>query len=187
EIQANHLLENSQVIANTSAHARLTESLTFYRRGMPGRYIFPNMSSIMFRREPVMEKLGYWDSVRFAADGEFKRRLIREFGKQSFIDLQSGPLSLPRQAVSSLTSSSAFGYNGFFMGARKEFVASFTHYYETASGLSYPFPMEERPYPVPEPMWPIREQKVNGMREFDLVIATDFREEAEGSSHLFTL
>src|SRR5699024_1071076 len=134
-----------------------------------------------------LEKLGYWDSVRFAADGEFKRRLIREFGKQSFVDLQSGPLSLPRQAVSSLTSSSAFGYNGFFMGARKEFVASFTHYYETASELSYPFPMEARPYPVPEPMWPIREQKVNGMREFDLVIATDFREEVEGSSHLFRL
>src|SRR5699024_4572044 len=120
-------------------------------------------------------------------DGEFKRRLIREFGKQSFIDLQSGPLSLPRQAVSSLTSSSAFGYNGFFMGARKEFVASFTHYYETASGLSYPFPMEERPYPVPEPMWPIREQKVYDIVEFGLFITTAVREEAEGSSHLFTL
>src|SRR5699024_11167570 len=65
EIQVNHLRANPTVIANTSAHARLTEQLTLYRRGTPGRYIFPNMSSIMFRREEVVEKLGYWDSVRF--------------------------------------------------------------------------------------------------------------------------
>src|SRR5699024_8426829 len=116
EIQVKHLIHHEQVMANTSEHARLTEDLTLYRRGTPGRYIFPNMSSTMFRRKPVMEKLGYWDSVRFAADGEFKRRLLKAFGQDAFVDLPSGPLSLPRQAVASLTSSSAFGYNGFFMG-----------------------------------------------------------------------
>src|SRR5699024_10388587 len=84
--QVTHLLKNPSYIANSSAHARLTEDLKLYRRGTPGRYIFPNMSSIMFRREPVLEKLGFWDSVRFAADGEFKRRLIKVFGKDSFID-----------------------------------------------------------------------------------------------------
>src|SRR5699024_10514967 len=89
EIQATHLEQNAHVIANTSAHARLTEDLLLYRRGTPGRYIFPNMSSIMFRRDQVMEKLGYWDSVRFAADGEFKRRLLRTFGKEAYVDLQS--------------------------------------------------------------------------------------------------
>lgn len=182
EVQANHLQQNIHIIANTSSHARLTEDLYFYRRGTPGRYIFPNMSSIMFRREKVMEKLGYWDSVRFAADGEFKRRLIRVFGEQSFVDLQSGPLSLPRQAVASLTSSSAFGYNGFFMGARKEFVESFTHYYETTENLYYPFPIEKRLYPVPEPMWPKREVQKGEKRTFDLVIATDFRTRTDSNS-----
>src|SRR5690625_5707723 len=54
EKQVNHLIDNPDVIANTSEHARLTEDLTLYRRGTPGRYIFPNMSSIMFRRKPVV-------------------------------------------------------------------------------------------------------------------------------------
>lgn len=175
EIQANHLIKHKNVVANTSEHARLTEELNFYRRGNPGRYIFPNMSSIMFRRDLVLKEIGYWDSVRFAADGEFKRRLIRTFGRSRYVDLKTGPLSLPRQSVTSLTGSSAFGYNGFFMGVRKEYVESLEHYQRNGHSLYYPYPLQVRPFPVPEPMWPQREDKQGGSREFDLVIATDFR------------
>ena len=176
ELQVTHLINHPNIIANTSEHARLTEDLTLYRRGTPGKYIFPNMSSTMFRREPVMERLGYWNSVRFAADGEFKRRLLKAFGKESFVDLPTGPLSLPRQAVTSLTGSSAFGYNGFFMGVRKEYVESLEHYQANAQHLYYDFPEEKRPFPVPEPMWPIREDKVDGKRHIDIVVVSDFRD-----------
>lgn len=176
EQQVRHLINEPNVIANTSEHARLTEELYLYRRGTPGRYIFPNMSSTMFRREPVMEKLGYWHSVRFAADGEFKRRLLKVFGKDSFVDLSTGPLSLPRQAVASLTSSSAFGYNGFFMGVRKEYVESLEYHHAHAPNVYYEFPESEQPFPVPEPMWPQREEKQEGARQFDIVVAADFRD-----------
>nr|WP_010531630.1 glycosyltransferase family A protein [Lentibacillus jeotgali] len=175
EIQAKHLQSNKKVMANTSEHARLTEELKLYRRGTPGRYIFPNMSSTMFRRKPVLKKIGYWDSVRFAADGEFKRRLIKAFGKTRFVDLKSGPLSLPRQSVASLTGSSAFGYNGFFKGVRLEYVESLEYHHSRADSLYYPYPQTERPFPVPEPMWPVREEKVSGRRLFDIVIAADYR------------
>lgn len=176
EIQVRHLLEHPEVIANTSEHARLTEEdLKLYRRGNPGLYIFSNMSSLMFRREPVMKEVGFWDSVRFAADGEFKRRLIKVFGKERIMDVKTGPLSLPRQSVSSLTGSSAFGYNGFFMGARQEYVESLEHHHNRAETLYYPYPQSERLFPVPEPMWPKREDKPNGSRLFDVVIAADFR------------
>ncbi len=175
EIQAKHLLANKDVIANTSEHARITEDMKLYRRGTPGKYIFPNMSSIMFRRQPVLDKVGFWDSVRFAADGEFKRRLLKGFGTRAYVDLTSGPLSLPRQAVTSLTGSSAFGYNGFFMGVRKEYVESLESHHQRAEDIRYDYPMTVRPYPVPEPMWPVREEKAEGIRNFDLVIASDFR------------
>ncbi|GAB3063584.1 glycosyltransferase family 2 protein [Salinicoccus sesuvii] len=178
ETQVTHLLDHPKVVANTSEHARLTEDLTFYRRGTPGKYIFPNMSSIMFRREPVLDTLGYWDSVRFAADGEFKRRLIKAFGQSSYTDLKSGPLSLPRQSVSSLTSSSAFGYDGFFMGVRKEYVESLEFHHKTST-LYYEYPQSARPFPVPEPMWPIREEKVDGSRQFDYVVVADFRRNSD--------
>ncbi|MBC5635693.1 glycosyltransferase [Ornithinibacillus sp. BX22] len=176
EIQARHLMQHQDIIANTSAHARLTEDIKFYRRGTPGKYIFPNMSSLMFRRKPVLEKLGNWDSVRFAADGEFKRRLIKAFGKNKFVDLNSGPLSLPRQSVNSLTGSSAFGYNGFFMGARKEYVESFSTYHQSGRSLFYPYPADKRLYPVPEPMWPKREEKQENYRYFEMILVADYRD-----------
>lgn len=180
ETQVKHLIENPDVIANTSQLARMTEQeLKFYRRGTPGRYVFANMSSIMFRKKPVTEALGAWDSVRFAADGEFKRRLLAAFGKDKFVDLETGPLAFPRQALQSLTSSSAFGYNGFFMGVRKEYVESFSIHHEETKDLAYAFPQEKRPFPVPEPMWPKREEKQDGKRTFDVVIASDFRHKKE--------
>lgn len=174
EKQVRHLIKNKQIVANTSEHSRLTEEeLKLYRRGTPGKYIFPNMSSIMFRREQVLKKIGYWDSVRFAADGEFKRRIIRTFGKQAYADLPTGPLSLPRQSVTSLTGSSAFGYNGFFMGVRREYVESLEAHHEQAASLYYEYPQETRPFAVPVPMWPKRTKD----RKFDVVFATDFRME----------
>src|SRR5690625_180683 len=182
ELQVTHLINHPNIIANTSEHARLTEDLTLYRRGTPGKYIFPNMSSTMFRREPVMERLGYWNSVRFAADGEFKRRLLKAFGKESFVDLPTGPLSLPRQAVTSLTGSSAFGYNGFFMGVRKEYVESLEFYQRNSTDLYLSYPQSNRPFPVPEPMLPSRENKQDGYRQIDVVIAADFRLVEDGSS-----
>jgi len=183
--QVKHLEENEAIIANTSEHSRLTEDLKLYRRGTPGMYIFSNMSSLLFRREPVMEKLGYWDSVRFAADGEFKRRLVKEFGKDKIVDLKTGPLSLPRQTVTSLTGSSAFGYNGFFMGVRKEYVESLSYHHRHVRSSYYPFPQLARPFPVPEPMWPQREAKPLTGRHFDVVIAADFR--GEENTHLLTI
>lgn len=180
-LQAKHLLANEKVIANTSEQARLLEDLTFYRRGTPGMYIFSNMSSLMFRREIVLEKLGFWDEVRFAADGEFKRRLIKVFGKENIVDLKTGPLSFPRQSKQSLTASSAFGYDGFFMGARREYVASFTQYHETSDNLYYPAGQTKRLFPVPEPMLPERKQ---GVRRFDIAIAADFYELTDEAANL---
>lgn len=171
--QTEHLLNNSSVVANTSNHARLTESLKPYRRGMPGQYIFSNMSSLMFRREPVLEKIGYWDQVRFAADSEFKNRMIHVFGQNAVVDLNSAPLSFPMQSSSSLTANSTYGYAGYLMGVRKEYRESYTYYHEQAESLFMPFPLDKRLFPVPHPMKPDRTKKA---RKLDVVIIADFRE-----------
>nr|WP_289037997.1 glycosyltransferase family A protein [uncultured Allobacillus sp.] len=176
ERQVDHLLKNPEIIANTSEHARLTEDLNFYRRGLFGRFIFPNMSSLMFRKNPVMTKVGYWDEVRFAGDGEYKRRLVHVFGKESIVDLETGPLSLPRQSTNSLTASNAFGYDGHFKGARKEYVESFESFHNQTETLVYPQHQRERLFPVPEPMKPERKKAKWKTRHFDIIIATDFRQ-----------
>lgn len=170
-VQATHLINHPHVIANTSEQSRLTSDFYFHRRGTRGKYIFSNMSSLMFRRKEVMEKIGFWDSVRFAADGEFKRRLIKQFGKDAIVDLPTGPLSLPEQSATSLTGSSAFGYSGYFMGARKEYVEAFTNYHNNSQDLYYPFETKSRLFPVPEPMLPERKREE---RNIDIVIIANY-------------
>ncbi len=175
ERQVRHLLENPDVVGNTSEQARATEDLKFYRRGKPGTYIFSNMSSFLFRREVVLEKLGYWDTVRFAADSEFIRRIKKIFGEKSIVALPTGPLSFQRQTATSLTGNSAFGYHGFKMGVRREYEEGHDYVHENSDQLYYSFPQKERPFAVPEPMWPEREEKVDGYRVFDVLIGHDFR------------
>ncbi|MBU9722711.1 MULTISPECIES: glycosyltransferase [Bacillaceae] len=174
--QVNHLIKNKHIMANFSQQARVTEDLKFYRRGKPGEYVFSNMSSFMFRSKPVLDKLGYWDSVRFAGDSEFVKRVKKVFGEKSVVELQTAPLSFQRQSESSLTGHSAFGFPGYFFGVRKEYAEAHEFYHEkNSSNLFYPFPVEKRLFPVPEPMWPNRESKNNGIRHFDVIIASEFR------------
>lgn len=172
--QVEHLINNPKVIGNFSQQARATDDLKFYRRGKPGIYIFPNMSSFMFRRQPVVEKLGFWDSVRFAGDSEFVKRVKLIFGEKSVVNLKTAPLSFQRQSESSLTGSSAFGFPGFFMGARKEYVEAHEHFHATNKNLKYDFPQKVRPFPVPEPMLPNRKSKKEEAH-FDVIIASEFR------------
>ncbi|WP_208590768.1 glycosyltransferase [Gracilibacillus suaedae] len=183
--QAEHLINNPKIIGNTSEQARLTEELDFYRRGKPGLYIFGNMSSFMFRRKAFVDKIGYWDSVRFGADSEAIKRIKRVFGEKSIEELKTGPLSFQRQSSDSLTGNSAFGFPGYFMGARKEYLEAQLDYHQRADSIKYTFPQEKRPFPIPEPMRPTREVGKGERRHFDVIIVSDFR--LEGGSTLSCL
>lgn len=173
EVQARDLLEHPGVIANTSEQARVSEDLVFYRRGNAGYYIQPNMSSLMFRSAEVLSTLGYWDSVRFAGDSEFTRRIKKVYGRSAVVDLNSGPLSFQRQTEGSLTGSQAFGYHGYKMGARREYEAAFRRWHETRTPR-IDFPSTVRPFLIPEPMRLMRDVR-EGVRHFDVIIVSDFR------------
>lgn len=172
EVQANHLLRNLGVIANTSEAVRTSEDLIFARKGKVGRFIGSNFSSLMFRRKEILSAVGYWDSVRFGADGEFIRRIRKCFGKYSVININTGVLSFSRVSQNSLTESGPYGYYGFFFGARKEYVESFTAYHNISnSNLKFEFPQSVRPFPVPNPMKPNREN----CRTLEVILIADFR------------
>ncbi|WP_416147718.1 glycosyltransferase [Salipaludibacillus sp. HK11] len=174
-LQVQHLEKNAKLIGNFSNQARLSNNLDFYRRGKFGVYLFANFSSFMFRREEVMNELGYWDSVRFAGDSEYVKRIKKIFGEKALEEIDSAPMSFQRQTDDSLTGNSAFGFPGFFMGARKEYAESHEHYHESSESLKYPFPMEARPYPIPEPMKPNRSTNKEERRHYDVLIASEFR------------
>ncbi|GEL08354.1 glycosyltransferase [Salisediminibacterium halotolerans] len=173
EVQVRHLEKNKRIIGNFSNHARVSNDLSFSRRGKFGIYVFPNFSSLMFRKDKVLEQLGYWDSVRFAGDSEFVARLKASFGEKSLAYLEGPPLSLLRSTEESLTGNSVFGFPGFFMGARQEYDEAHTFYREQGGSLFYDFPQQDRPFPVPEPMKPGRSKEA--IRHFDVIIASEFR------------
>ncbi|GAA0468377.1 glycosyltransferase [Alkalibacillus silvisoli] len=175
ETQVRDLIDNPNIMGNFSQQARATEQLDFYRRGKFGQFIFPNMSSFMFRKE-VLGELGYWDQVRFGGDAEFVKRVKLTYGEKSVKYLTTAPLSFQRQSSRSLTGDSAFGFPGYFMGARKEYRDAQAVYHEqNPNQLKYDFPMINRPFPIPEPMKPMRELKQNGRRHFDVLIVSEFR------------
>jgi len=182
--QVRHLLKNKKVMGNTSEQARATEELSFYRRGKPGQYIFSNMSSFMFRRKEVLDKLGHWDSVRFAADSEFIMRIKHIFGPKAVVELPIGPLSFQRQSADSLTGNSVFGFPGYFMGVRKEYRDAQLDYHHTASNLYYDYPQSNRPFKAPNPMLPEREVSKGEFRTFNIIYSADFREANQNISDI---
>ncbi|GAE26263.1 hypothetical protein JCM9140_2312 [Halalkalibacter wakoensis JCM 9140] len=175
EKQVLHLVNNPNIMGNTSQQVRASTELKFHRRGKPGVYIFDNMSSLMFRRKDVLEQLGYWDSVRFMADGEFIRRFKKKFGELSIKNLKTGPLSFQRQTSTSLTGNKVFGFHGNLIGARLEYFESSNYFHSKTDSLRYEFPQKLRPFAVPEPLIKNKKHDSIERRHFDIILVSDFR------------
>jgi len=50
-------------------------------------YVHPDLSSTLFRREPVIERIGYYQPVRFGADSEYLSRMAHAFGEAAMAEL----------------------------------------------------------------------------------------------------
>ncbi|MFO7974174.1 MAG: glycosyltransferase [Candidatus Hydrogenedentota bacterium] len=176
EIQARHLIDELGAMANLSQWSRVTTDIRFELRLRAGEFLSKNMSSLMFRRLRILDKAGYWDSVRFSGDSEFIKRLIRLYGNDAVVSLKAGPLSFGRYSPGSLTGNARFGYPGFFMGARKAYVESYTRWHSEEGQPFVKFPLESRPFPVVAPMLPHGTHSLpTQVDHLDVIIATDFR------------
>ncbi|WP_336645765.1 glycosyltransferase family 2 protein [Microbacterium sp. USHLN186] len=103
EIQVRDLLDAQHRLANIIYNVRLTEDLSLYsERGMQLGLCEP---AIMFRRERVMEKVGYFDDIRKAADREFRQRLEAVTGVPVAVVGPEIPLVLMLADVGSLSGS----------------------------------------------------------------------------------
>ncbi|HPW65744.1 MAG TPA: glycosyltransferase [Salinivirgaceae bacterium] len=175
EYQVANLEGKPEIIANISQWARVTDDFMFSRRNNPGFYLQINLSSMMFRRQEVTEKIGFWDNVRYGADTEFHNRMIITFEHDRIEILPPVPLSFARHTETSLTASPVFGYPGFSMGSRKEYRDSYLQYYSEKSDLKYELHPETRPFAVPDMMNSNLNSEYVGNRHFELVIVSDLR------------
>jgi len=172
QLQVEHLLRNPHRIGNLSGWARTLPELRFQRFSMSGRLVYPNLSSLMFRRQAIAA-LGGWDEVRFGADNEFCKRLELVFRKRLDV-VGSMPLAFGRVHQRSLTSATlGRGYVSF---ERRCYEAAWLrwHRQRVASGGQSRLANDgERPFRVPAAMLPERGGEA-GRLSYDIVVVADY-------------
>lgn len=115
--------------------------------------------SLVFRRQPVIDAIGLFDSVRIEADMEYIRRIQLAFGHRALARLR-WPLLFGRVRSDSLTGNEEFGISRTgFSPPRLEYQAHQAAWHdEIRSGGSpfMPFPLESRKFNAPGIILPNR-------------------------------
>jgi len=112
-------------------------------------------SSLIWRRE-VIERIGWFDSVRYSGDAEFRLRVQRTYGAEKVIKTPE-ELYFARIVDGSLTvnkNSGVFTYSAGVLSStqsppRKAYETHFTNWQkkkEKEKGLYIPFPLSSRPF-----------------------------------------
>lgn len=161
--------------ADPELMATISQALTVGEQGVvtkPGRAL--NLlctPSLLFRREPVLARLGYFDPIRKAADTEFLRRIGPVFGDAAVLKLPE-ILTLMRQGAESL--SRAEFRAGWKHPARVAYQSSYRPWHEAIKrGTADPFLDKDaaRGFAVPHRFARQREP----LPGYDVVLACDWR------------
>jgi len=145
ELQVQHLLAHPSVPANLSSALRVTSDLLFTQ----GRGLYLRLSepSLLFRRELVVGRIGYFDSTRKSADSEYRIRIGEAFGAEVPHLITRGPLMLMRFDTASLSGSDLA--DGWTHPARVAYRSAYKRWSSATSTPHLPFPLEQRPYSAP--------------------------------------
>jgi glycosyltransferase involved in cell wall biosynthesis len=161
---------------------RVSPDLYFHYRGWRGAFITPAHVSTMFPTAAIREKLGYWDTVRKAADGEFILRYQLMVNPEDALEVSQAPLTL------SLVTDSNLSVEDFRLGFRVPDRSAYREYYgrwhrqiEAGKHNGYlPFPLLERAFAAPGKYLPMPVRS----REIDVLLVGDFSSGGEESSLL---
>jgi hypothetical protein len=104
QMQVEDLLANPSSIANLTRWVRVEANMQIYHRNPGPELAHPAYVSLMFRREPVVERLGCWDAVRKMGDAEFLQRMELVF-EQEIRVIGAVPMSFSLQSSDSLSGS----------------------------------------------------------------------------------
>ncbi|MEV7618610.1 glycosyltransferase [Microbacterium sp. NPDC089321] len=175
ETQVSELLADSSLVANMSLLSRATPELIFTRINNNPVFSQPNYSSLMFRRDPVVDEVGHWDLVNRSADAEFHDRLRTAYPTGTSV-AGTDVLSFLRVRSGSLTSGEIA--RGYIDRRRVWYQQSSRDWHQRAASdgqsLFMPaFPATARPFSAPANMIGSKHDK--GALEVDIVYVTDFR------------
>lgn len=171
EIQARHLVANRGCIANQSLLLRVTGDLEIRHRSPSVNLAHAALISLMFRREPVMARIGYWDTVRKMGDAEFIRRMELAFDQQ-IGTVGEAPLYFALHDAGSLSGSDM--HRGFMHPERQIYRARYREWHKRiAAGHAsawMPNDPKARPFPAPASFLPVSPGE---QEAFDVVFVSE--------------
>lgn len=103
------------------------------------------MATALIKRE-IFDKIGYYDSVRIAADNEFKLRYLKIYGNKHITCINK-ILYFIRVRHNSLSRSSKTGMESI---PRKTYKANYMIWHRKNKDLYIAFPLKERKFPAPK-------------------------------------
>lgn len=103
--------------------------------------------TLMFRRE-IIDKIGYYDSVRFGADAEFIHRIIKVYGENAIYHIPEILYIAKTRDMSLMTSEQTGYYSKRGKEIRLNYKKSYKEWYNTSDNLKIEFPLKERKFPV---------------------------------------
>ena len=184
ELQVRDFLAAPERIANMTNWVRVDEQLKLMLRSATGRVAYPSMASLMFRRDPVLQDLGYWDTVRKSGDSEFKSRLENYYG----IDIQpitQAPLAFALMDGANLTKDD-MGV-GYLAPERRSYLRGYKSWHreirEIQASPYMPKSPEHRRFVAPIAYLP--GARAQAPAQYDVVFASEFGFLAGNSTSLF--
>ena len=149
ELHVRHILANPQLVANVSSCFRVSEELFFSQEhGFKLKLCEP---SLFFHKERALATAGYFDPVRKAADGEYRRRLELATGTPVERLINIPALTLQRTLSTSL-STSDFG-EMWMHESRLAYRSAYTQWHREAArntaDLRIARDATERAFPAP--------------------------------------
>ena len=174
ELQVRPLLTDRHPVATTSDGLGVSEDLLVTRPGV--RHSRFNPSSLLFRRTPVMSRLGYFDPVRKAADSEYIGRMLAVFGERAVRHVDSPPLALIRLALGSLSRAEIRPY--WMHPARTAYMSAYQRWHSRIAARAAdplrPRDGGDRPFAAPDHLRLARDEPT-GRPGYDVVLVADWR------------
>lgn len=144
EIQARHLMAHQNLFANVSHGTRVTSTLRFAQpRGAALRLC---ESTLMIRRQVVLDTVGYFDPVRKGADSGYRRRIEAAMKQPTPLVAVGAPLMLIRFDTGSLSGTDI--RSGWIHPARTAYTNAVDAWIDSGQ-TKLDHPLHERPYPAP--------------------------------------
>ena len=144
-----------KLIAVAGAWVRICPDGYFVcRHTWTASYLQPAVATLMFEREKVVKKIGFYDGVRFGADSEYLERMKKVFGGATILETDL-PLTLAAYLETSLTGNKETGIDPILGTSqiRLDYARSWKNWHKTSPKLFMPINAEKRKFKAPEKMW----------------------------------